>query len=127
MKRRRLLLLMGLVTTAATMGCLALWLTSLRHRINEESVKLIQEGMTQADVQAVFGVPPGDYSNGGIPIYSRDSDWLEPVDRKEWIGDAVAVEVFFDSAGKVLHVYQNQVAQFPDESLPTRVRHWLGM
>jgi len=124
MTRRWLLLGLAILATAVA-GSMVLLLTAPRHRINEDSVKLIQNGMTQAEIEVVFGVPPGDYSSGGLRVY-----WEEPqkrLDRKEWTGDAVGVEVFFDPSGKVQAVDQYQVFPFPSEPLLAKLRRWLGL
>jgi hypothetical protein len=42
-------------------------LTPTPHRIDQAHFELIQEGMTKADVEGIFGVPAGQY------------DWAEPV------------------------------------------------
>ena len=120
--RRWLLLVSGFLAVAVA-GFLALWLATTQHRINENSVKLIQNGMTQAEIEVVFGVPPGDYSSGGFRVY-----WGQKrLDGKEWMGDAVAVDVFFDSSGKVQAVDQYQVFRFPSEPLLAKLRRWLGL
>jgi hypothetical protein len=54
-----------LVLVAIVIGFYPL-LAPTSHRIDPAHFELIQEGMSRADVEAIFGVPPGQY------------DWAEP-------------------------------------------------
>jgi hypothetical protein len=63
MRRFSRLLLLALV--AIVIGFYPL-LAPTPHRIDQEHFDLIQEGMMKADVEAIFGVPAGNF------------DWAEP-------------------------------------------------
>jgi hypothetical protein len=126
MTKRRLLLTVGFLAMVAVMGWLALWLNSPRHRINEDTVKLIKNGMTQGDVEAIFGIPPGHYTDGGF--YFDHSLHNPPTqDRKEWVGKDVAVDVFFDASGKVLRVDHFRVTRSGNEPFLAKLRRWLRL
>jgi hypothetical protein len=58
MRRFSRLLLIALVAVVAGFYPL---LAPMPHRIDPAHFDLIQNGMTQADVEAIFGVPPGQY------------------------------------------------------------------
>jgi hypothetical protein len=105
-------------------GYLALWLSASRHRINQESIKLIEIGMTQSEVEALLGAPPGNYSVGGISAHAIPPP---PYRREDWIGDECAVDVYFDSSGNVIGVSVNPVFKVPRESMVAKIRRWLGL
>jgi len=104
-KRRRLLLGLVLVAFAAIVGHLAFWQPAPRHRINDQSVKSIQKGMTLEKVESIFGGPPGDYSQKNLlskfsyvyGVYNSPKG----NDLKRWIGDKMIVVVLFDKSGRV--------------------------
>jgi hypothetical protein len=59
----------------------------------------IREGMTAAQVRAVMGGPPGNYSKPGGAL----SDWSAsrgPV-HQEWVGDDLIITVLFNDRGRV--------------------------
>jgi hypothetical protein len=98
-RRRWLLLSVAFLAMVGVVGYLALWLSSPRPRINGESIKLIKVGMTQEEVEAILGVPPGNYSSGPICFFPPGG--LTP--RTElWIGEESAVHVSFDASRKVV-------------------------
>jgi hypothetical protein len=57
---RRFSRLLLLVLVAIVIGFYPL-LAPTPHRIDQAHFELIQDGMTKADVEAIFGVPPGQY------------------------------------------------------------------
>jgi hypothetical protein len=73
-----------------------------RHRINRETYLKIRLGMTQAEVETLLGVPPGDYGLGqgwvvdyGVygSIYWMDFEQRHPT---KWVGERMAIRILFD-------------------------------
>jgi hypothetical protein len=107
--RRALLLLIafGFLGSALFFGYL--WLTAPSNQISEESFRRLRVGMTEMEVDEVFGVPPGDYeivtketrsypSTGGLFIPRV------PATEKVWRRGGLIISVWFDdAAGKVIH------------------------
>jgi hypothetical protein len=65
-RRRRILGGLAILLTLAAVGVGIQWLLTPKHRITKESLELIKVGMTQSEVEDILGVPPGDYSHGGL-------------------------------------------------------------
>jgi hypothetical protein len=66
-----------------------------------ESFERIQEGMTLAEVEAILGGPPRDYTGGSmvpIIILSNTSAWA---DSRMWVGDEMAIDVALDDSGRI--------------------------
>ena len=136
MKRRRCLVLgSGIVAMAAVAG-LAFWLTAPKHRIHEESIGLIEAGMSQAEVEAIFGVPPGDYSSNTanaawIPTSLSNSLKLTFIvpegEQQTWKGENVSVTVVFNPlvVEKPYVIWVRVVA--PSEPFFAKIRRWLGL
>ncbi|HMF15961.1 MAG TPA: hypothetical protein VKE98_02090 [Gemmataceae bacterium] len=61
-----------------------------RHRINRESLEKIQVGMTLEEVEAILGVPPGDYATKEIGI--------------AWVGEEGAIHVMLNPEGRVSYL-----------------------
>jgi hypothetical protein len=57
----------------------------------------VRVGMTLEQVEAVLGLPPGDYSGGGSPTIT----FTHSHDHQTWLGTAQGLTVFFDKAGRV--------------------------
>ena len=65
MRRRRLLLGSGALALLGLAGMLVVTqLLRAGPAITPASYERIREGMTEAEVEAVLGGPPGDYTNG---------------------------------------------------------------
>src|SRR5438876_12330427 len=78
----------------------------LRHRpgpqINRASYEQIQVGMTQAQVEAILGGPPGDYGARELEAYTHigSEGQLPEVGRVErWLGTSAFIAVEFDGLG----------------------------
>jgi outer membrane protein assembly factor BamE (lipoprotein component of BamABCDE complex) len=106
---KRKLLLLGLSCFALV---LLAWATFLavcpltpRHHIDRAGVGALREGMTEAEVVQVLGVPAGDYSSVRR-VYTVNPvtsvfESAAPIAWKEWIGDEAKVRIGFDPNGKV--------------------------
>src|SRR5262245_12472544 len=69
------------------------------HRIDEAHFKLIEKGMSLAQVEAIFGVPSGNYDWAEGPI--------DPVERyfgrqKSWMSRNGWINVYFDDEERVV-------------------------
>ena len=137
-RRRRLLLVSGVLALIAVAGYMALWLTAPRFRISEESAKLIKKGMTQAEVEAVLGVPPGDYSvthRGNQTIHHFNEigltgdPWRDKLplgyQRKRWLSEGWGIDVLFDPGGNVEGLRNIIAVGKTEVSLLARIRRWL--
>src|SRR5262249_59202506 len=78
------------------------WLAQPAHRINRAAYELLREGMTQAEVEAIFGVPPGDYASVDLFVAPADR-YLFPREfrAQEWLSDEGCVGIAFRPDGTV--------------------------
>jgi hypothetical protein len=68
----------------------------------------IEAGMRRAEVTRILGAPPGNYTAGGRPAYfGVDPD--SPFDGDEWVVEALAIRVQYDSKNEVTLSYCGQV------------------
>jgi hypothetical protein len=71
--------------------------------ITPERVRLIEEGMTRSEVEALLGGPPGDYSGGYMVNYSRGSVGEDDSNFSvgtNWWGREGMVQVQFNQEGR---------------------------
>jgi hypothetical protein len=132
----------------AVVGILSSVLVPLRvrtPRITEAQVEMIQVGMTLAEVEAVVGCRPGNYTprKDFLPIDMGSDSKERPYHRapyKEWAADtpdpryeddngpnrqeAIAVRVWFDEQGTVVDKYRMGYSYTPP-SIFARIRIWL--
>jgi hypothetical protein len=87
---------------------LALLLRPWHCPVNRTSCAQIETGMTWAEVEAVLGGPPGDYTTrpGGFVTAVLNSASLGP--RDSWHGDECVAHVTFED-GRVLRVHVVEV------------------
>jgi len=126
-----------LVTLLALFGLAVFWL-ALRlqpsDRISREGFDRIQQGMTQEEVEAVLGVPPGEYVTEETRerlrqrslrriFFLQKASWRA----ERWLGDrndaCVRIIVAFNEQGLVADKDFEECFECP--SLITRVRRWL--
>jgi hypothetical protein len=112
MKHRRLWIL--LVAAGAGLAVLPLlWCaSSLRPGLTRANYERIREGMTRQEVESLLGGPPGNYSR--IPDKEAGLWTIDPsrpdlnrqffIGREVWIGDELAVAVWFDDKGRVFRI-----------------------
>ena len=122
--RKRLIIRLGLLTCLALAGfALYLWwcLTGVSG-ISRASVWRIKAGMTYKEVDAIIGVPCGDY-HSDTPATPADSLPEGEEHIRQWYVDAGRIFVCFDAEGKV-----TERAYIPEsESVFDRVYQWLGI
>lgn len=129
LRRRLLLMVLGLTGLAAVGLTVVAWLVGPSpHRISVESFEKIKAGMTEAEVLAVFGVPPGDYMRSRTIVALR----VHGVGRrtgecKEWRSDEGIFLVWFDGDGIVSATNQPLAVMSSDDSLLDKLRRWLGL
>jgi outer membrane protein assembly factor BamE (lipoprotein component of BamABCDE complex) len=148
MKPKRLLLIVAFFASFLLAGYVALRLTVPCNQITEQSLLAIEMGMTEEQVEELFGVPAGDYgSGGGTGWYSsapkdaamektityqnkhffEGTDFVKFLGGKEWVGEDMSVYVQFDQAGRVQEVLRGDVSPTRGESFLAKLRHWLGI
>src|SRR4051812_10694566 len=98
--RNRRLLALGLLAGLACLSFLLfLWLTTpAKSPINWEAYAAIHEGMTEQQVAALLGGPPGNYATDRRLV----TGFPHAQGGREWLSDALAVYVWFDAEGTVI-------------------------
>jgi hypothetical protein len=106
MKKHRGKLIVLLIPVAAAVGAAVYFgwlpLAGSTHRINPYTSMKLRVGMTQSKVEAIFGVPPGDYSSE--PRRDRvqaRGDGQRELRREDWTSDEGGAVVYFGPDGKV--------------------------
>jgi hypothetical protein len=110
--RRYLLGALGVVLVTGVAALIALCWPPPGDRLGPASYTRIREGMTEAEVFAIVGLPPGDYytgppRSGGIgsgPFTHRDRQWGLNTDdfrTKKWFGNRYMLEITFED-GRVV-------------------------
>jgi hypothetical protein len=69
--------------------------------IDREHWEAIQEGMSQAEVEALLGQPPGEYLTAPVVYTEPWIEWPEGERAEDWAGNEGLIRVYFDEAGKV--------------------------
>src|SRR5690242_10054211 len=87
--------LLGLLTVAAAA---VLWWAMATPYPCMATFEQVQVGMTQAEVEATVGGPPGDYISGGIRSWSAGR-FLKPRGEPRWHADDADLHVRFDDDG----------------------------
>ena len=130
-KKKVLFLALGALATVAAISYLTIRLAAPRHRINAESIKLIQKNMTEAEVIAILGGPPGSYARNDLVLPTNmplEGDEPGPGRfYKTWWSDQMSIVVCFDSSGKVAGKWAMPVFRLWDESWLEKIRRWLGV
>jgi hypothetical protein len=95
------------------------------HRITSSSFSQIRSGMTQTEVEAIFGVPPGDYSDRSKHYLIWISpDLLPDGGRTEiWRAPNAVCHVYFDQEGKVLFYNAVEVRS----TWFDQIKNWFGV
>jgi hypothetical protein len=120
--RKRLLLLLG----CGVFVLLVVWLTFPRYRINRESFKQIEVGMTEREVESLLGGPAGNHS-GYIIIHggrhmALESLGKETAEIRTWVGDEAVIVLGFNKQGAVVW---KQLIGMAREPLVDKIRRWL--
>ena len=96
---------LGSAIGIAGIGLLVLWAQVPKDPITAHNILKIDKGLTVAEVEAIFGVPPGDYSTERkwneeriIPPFTPDG---KPREGNVWGGDSHLIVVQVDDHGIV--------------------------
>ena len=88
------------------------------HRIDEAHFQLITEGMTEAEVEAIFGVPAGSY------------DWARPQTDLIWLVAVAEMQQFEVPAGRDHRIVQQELGiriTVPRLDAPVhKTKQWVG-
>jgi hypothetical protein len=129
MTKRRALwagaVLVAVLLPCAVVGIRALAPAGSTHRITPYTVLKVRLGMTRQDVQAIFRVPPGDYSSKPDPERPPAPASRRPgLQREEWTGEGTGTFVFFGPDGRVAD-WQAWVTNPPKPTWLDRIEGWL--
>src|SRR5262249_14959883 len=109
--RIQLLHLLVAIAAFALLGAIgALWLfrsMNAKPAFTEELSAKIKPGMTEQEVEAIVGCPPGDYTTRPYddPPTLRGAFFLsKSVIHRVWISDSGRIAVFFNKQGVVIDV-----------------------
>jgi hypothetical protein len=122
---RRLIALVLVVTTIVAAVYLG-WhqLAGSGHRINPYTAMKVRVGMTQREVEAIFGAPPGNYS-----AEPKADQPQAPVDRRpdlrreDWMTEEGGAVVYFGRDGRVAD-FTLWVVPGGKMSARERIRKW---
>jgi hypothetical protein len=122
--KRRIALVMIVAALVAAVDFGRLHRAGPAHRINPYTALKVRVGMTQRDVEAIFGAPPGDYSSEPTADQpqapgDRRADWR----REDWATEEGGAVVYFGPDGRVAHVTL-WVAPGRKTSKLERLRKW---
>ena len=121
-----------LLAFAACLGVAVFWGVRLlppRHRINPESFEKIQVGMTLEEVEAILGVPPGDYATKQhvYDLWGGDGVVLGLRHRIGWVGDEGAIHVILNPEGSVSHKLWLDLWFIGEVTFLDKLRGWFGL
>jgi hypothetical protein len=90
--------------------------------ITKANFDLIVEGMTQVDVEEIFGCPPGDYTNGQAFSF-RCGVGVVGIRKDIWTGYGGDIEVNFRKEdGKVVDKFFMETALWPKPTWLDRIK-----
>jgi hypothetical protein len=130
-RKRKLMLAIAVLAVAVVAVPVGLHVWRQRHApgrfIDREHFARIKKGMTQAEVEAIFGVPPGVYTKKQHFFFDmRSLSMLGPGERvATWTGDQGWVDVVFDEHGAVESSQFEQGTQLRGPSYLEQILAWL--
>jgi hypothetical protein len=131
-KKRKLMLAVGIfaVSVVAVPVGLEVWRQyhAPRHFIDVEHLGRIKKGMTQEEVEAIFGVPPGTYTKKRSVSFDTNSFGMLGAGKRveQWTGDQGRVVVGFDEQGAVMFILFIVYSEVQGPSFLQQVQTWLG-
>ena len=128
--RNRRFWLLGMAGSACLVALGIVWLLEFRSGITKSNYRRIREGMTLQEVETVLGGPPGNYSRfpdkeAGLWTIDADRPDLNReffIGREVWVGNELAVAVWFNDEERV---QKKEVNQMPKRDLLQRLRDLL--
>jgi hypothetical protein len=130
-RRRKLILAVGIFAVAVVAVPLGLHVCRQRYApgrfIDQEHCARIKKGMTQGEVEAILGVPPGKYTNKNLIVLDPLSWSGRPAgERWElWFGDEGVAEVTFDGQGAVVSSTFEKGWEYSGPTAMEQIRAWL--
>src|SRR5262245_30022210 len=131
MKNRRFWILLLAVGAGLAVLPILWYAFSLRSGVTQANYERIRDGMTLREVANLLGGPPGNYSR--IPDKEAGLWTIDPsrpdlnrqffIGREVWIGNELAVAVWFDDQGRVA---RKESYETLNRSLLQRLRDLLG-
>jgi hypothetical protein len=94
--------------------------------VSHERYERIREGMTVEEVEAVIGVPPGNYETRRHRRITYAFPWSDSI----WRGDEGAIAVRFDGSGRVKWHTFIDISEYTvddDPNFVEKLREWLGL
>ena len=122
---RRFLAVVVFVGVGVALVC---WLRPARHTgPTYEAFLRVKDGMTQAEVEQVLGMPPGDYSTRPTNFLCA-STTSSPMPKemryhRSWAGNDLLVDVYFDQNGRVVRA--ESWGNLREATWQERARRWL--
>jgi transcriptional regulator with XRE-family HTH domain len=130
-RKRKLMLAIAGLAVAVVAVPLGLHVWSQRHApgrfIDQEHCARIKKGMTQEEVEAILGVPPGVYTKKQLFFFDmRSFSMLGAGERvATWTGDQGLVDVVFDEHGAVEFSQFEQGTELRGPSYLEQILTWL--
>ncbi len=130
MRRRRLLVLAGVVLAVALIVPAAREVYAYRQNlvrgrlIDRKHFEQIKKGMRCREVWAILGGPPGDFSTREVWYLGIDSPRGHGR-YEEWTGDDGQILVVYDPQGMVWRKFLDKPVPLPPPPFSDRVRAWL--
>jgi hypothetical protein len=129
--RWRLCIVLVLMSVALVGAYVLLERPTPARLINKDTYASIKEGMTESEVEAIFGSVAGDYSTrlppGPRMLIQRLQQELDGLNHKLWISDGGIVVIYFNEEQRVDTAFFYQSFVRPEPTIIQRVRHWIGI
>jgi hypothetical protein len=107
------LLSVSLLVIAGVWLAWQMWLDPSANPINRENFLLIHRGMTRAEVEEIFGGPPGDHTDrSGLPTAGAPTQGQSG--KAIWFGDSYFILVRFNKKGRVLQTADGWASRYDD-------------
>jgi hypothetical protein len=118
--KKRLIFIPGLLTLAAAMALLVLWLVPACPAVTKANFDRIEIGMSLAQVEAILGTDRGDR---GIPACDEEGHILLEWDEAMWSGNDGIALIALDEHGQVVR------NRWRDDPLPffKQIWRWPGL
>jgi hypothetical protein len=129
--RKRNFLRLGLLSLVALIGFwLIVWCCTPTQRISVKSFDKVKNGMTKAEIWAIFNCSPGAYCDrtprfgigAAIPDNIHGIRDRAVVATEQWVSDAAAIRIWYDADDRVVVGICESAPQEEDVGLWTKIR-----